>query len=215
MTYFSTTFCSYYYWKRLTLIFQQLSITTATERVWFFNNILLLQLLSVEQFLVVPLLKYDWLFVITTTLRLSFWTTFYYAFCHYYYTSTEFLNNVLLVLLLLLEFDYFSLQLFRITITLTDFSTTLYFLVSDSFLEQLFYSTTTGRQTDFLTTLYFLVLDSFLEQLFYNTTTTGRQTDFLTTLQLHYHYWTLKEFEWILQLHLNLIALLLLDLDRF
>ena len=69
-----------------------------------------------------------------------------------------------------------------------DFSTTLYFLVSDSFLEQLFYGTTTGRQTDFLTTLYFLVLDSFLEQLFYNTTT-GRQTDFLTTLQLHYkHY---------------------------
>ena len=84
-----------YYGKSLTLIFQQHSITTTTE--------------SVEPFLVVLLLKYDWLFVITTTLRMSFWTTFYCAFCYYYYTSTEFLNNVLFVLLLLLEFNYFFL----------------------------------------------------------------------------------------------------------
>ena len=126
-------------------------------------------------------------FFITTILRTSFWTTFYCASCYYYYTSTEFLKNVLFVLLLLLEFNYFFL---------TTFSYYYYF-------DWLFnYSLFPGLGK------------FFLEQLFYNTTT-GRQTDFLTTLQLHYHYWTLKEFEWILQLHLNLIALLLLDLDRF
>ena len=127
--YFSTTFCSYYYWKRLTLIFQQLSITTAIERVWFFN-ILLLLLKEFDFDFSTTFYYYNywkcWTIFSSTTAKI--WLTF----CYYYNTSNEFLNNVLLrFLLLLLHFDWVFEQrfitLFVITTTLRlSFWTTFY-----------------------------------------------------------------------------------------